>query len=246
MQIPASTGVPWPEVLSVSGRRLPVPARAVSQSRQVTFAPTSRPLPSDPDSDYADARSSCGTYTNVFVPQLAVPAVAESGVDLSTLEEAPGPTLDVAAIEPQVVKQVERRSLRARQLKLQQVHALRWCDPHFTPESALAAIIRSFCDVDGCEFINGIPASLPAAQLKARRSVLSFYLALRSRSTRASATAFIQARAAAHRRWISARSRPAPVSPTPKRWCYVGSFVTSYNRLPPHLESCAKSRSETS
>jgi hypothetical protein len=48
--------------------------------------------------------------------------------------------------------------------------------------------------------------------------VLSFYRALRSRSGRAAATAFIRARAAAHRRWISARSRPVPVSPTPKRW----------------------------
>ena len=28
----------------------------------------------------------------------------------------------------------------------------------------------------------------------------------------------IRARAAAHRRWISARSRPLPVSPSPKRW----------------------------
>ena len=48
--------------------------------------------------------------------------------------------------------------------------------------------------------------------------MLSFYQALRLPSDRAAATAFIRARAAAHRRWISARSRPVPVSPTPGRW----------------------------
>ena len=109
--------------------------------------------------------------------------------------------------------------MKARHLKLQQEQALRWFDPHFSPDPALAVNIRAFCDIDGCEYINGIPSSLPAAVIKARRSVLSFYhQALRPLSDRAAATAFIRTRAAAHRRWISARSRPVPVSPTPKRW----------------------------
>jgi hypothetical protein len=173
------------------------------------------------------------SYGTVNVPDL--PSVSDEevflpGVSLHTEEADVCPQLDVASLEPDIVKHERRWELQAKVLMLEQEAALLWACESFSPPAPSDHSIRSFCTSDGCDYIRPLPSALRPAHLRARLSILSFFLALRS-ADQDKAFAYIHKHALARSKWTSARLRPAPVSPTPSRW-YEGQLAHLSDQAP--------------
>jgi hypothetical protein len=153
--------------------------------------------------------------SDTLPPLHALPGVLPNTVD----PPDPAP-LDLIALEPRVLVEVERWSLKVKKILLEQKLEKSWMPTTFPLRSYLPPNAKMFACMEGCLYVEPLSTSLPAHEANRRKSAIAVLLATQSSrpSHSSAAVDFAKSKFDQHAKLTRDRSFASPVTPSSARW----------------------------
>ena len=119
-------------------------------------------------------------YSSVTVSDIqdSVPIHALPGVSPGTVDPSDPAPLDLDALEPSVVKEVERWALKVKKILLEQTLAKSWMPTSFPLQPYLPSRIKMHACMEECDFVDPLPTSIPTLESNRRKAALAAQISI--------------------------------------------------------------------
>jgi hypothetical protein len=150
----------------------------------------------------------------------APPLHALPGVMAGTVDPPEPPPLDLEALEPRILSEVARWSLKVKQILLKQKLAKSWIPTTFPTQQHQPSPPMTHAAMDTCAYVAALPTTLPTPESSRRKAVLALFAAASDSAAGLTDAAvnFFVLKHNRHESWQRSRCLPSRVTPSAARW----------------------------